>query len=212
MNFRIACLYVFTLISLFPLIGLAAQAGAQDNSSNSVRGSPSFQVNPRNADNAEANTVGESSTATFKVLYNFCSVANCADGDFPDGLILDAAGNVYGTTQGGGANSSANAGIGGGTVFKVDSTGTETVLYNFCSSANCADGEQPQGRLIKDAAGNFYGATAFGGANQKAVPSLAPTGSAAARCSSWTLQVRRKSSTASALPRDARTGGTPPGV
>jgi hypothetical protein len=50
---------------------------------------------------------------TEKVLYCFCSANNCTDGDGPfAGMIFDKAGNVYGTTVGGGTN-------GTGTVFEL---------------------------------------------------------------------------------------------
>ncbi len=92
------------------------------------------------------------------VLYSFCSLSNCTDGATPAaGLIQDAAGNLYGTTELGGA--------GGGTVFKLDTSGNETVLYSFCSVSNCADGAGPAAGLIQDATGNLYGTTEFGGAN-----------------------------------------------
>ena len=78
-----------------------------------------------------------------------------ADGASPQGaLIQDAAGNFYGTTSRGG---SAGAGV----VFKFDTTGHESVLYNFTGGA---DGAYPQAGLIQDAAGNFYGTTRNGGA------------------------------------------------
>jgi len=105
-------------------------------------------------------------------LYNFCSAANCTDGRQPQfaGLIQDAAGNLYGITSGGGANTSADNGEGGGTVFKLvpptqpGGNWSETVLYSFCSAANCADGELPFAGLIQDGAGNLYGTTSSGGA------------------------------------------------
>jgi len=100
-----------------------------------------------------------------KVLYSFCAVfcneyaGPDPDGEFPyAGLIRDAAGNFYGTTASGGAYK-------GGTVFKLDTAGNETVLYNFCSAAGCADGASPVAGLIQDAAGNLYGTTASGGAH-----------------------------------------------
>jgi uncharacterized repeat protein (TIGR03803 family) len=88
-------------------------------------------------------------------LYNF---AGGADPKFPyAGLVFDQAGNLYGTTQSGGANSQ-------GTVFEVmhnsDGTWTESVLYSFSGST---DGGQPAGSLVLDAAGNLYGTTNFGG-------------------------------------------------
>lgn len=54
---------------------------------------------------------------------------------------------------------------------------TETVLYSFCSSANCADGSQPQSRLTSDGKGNFYGTTHGGGAGYGTVFELSPNGS-----------------------------------
>jgi uncharacterized repeat protein (TIGR03803 family) len=92
------------------------------------------------------------------VLYSFCSVSGCADGSGPWGdLVLDSAGNLYGTTFQGGA-------LNYGTVFKVDPTGQETVLYSFCSQ-DCTDGALPLDGLVRDSVGNFYGTTQSGGAN-----------------------------------------------
>ena len=105
------------------------------------------------------------------ILYNFCSQANCTDGEFPiAGLVMDATGNLYGTTQNGGTQSACQTGYSGcGTVYGLspqnDSTWAETVLYSFCSVTNgnfCVDGEGPNSQLIFDAAGNLYG-TALGG-------------------------------------------------
>jgi len=86
---------------------------------------------------------------TFSVLYSFASEG---DGDRPDSLIRDAAGNFYGTTYYGGSKASD------GVVFKLDATGKETVLYQFKGP----DGDGPDG-VVRDAAGNLYGATSFGG-------------------------------------------------
>jgi len=91
------------------------------------------------------------------VLYSFCSEPNCADGSGPGGLLRDTAGNLYGTTYGGGANNK-------GTVFKLDRSGHETVLYSFCSASNCTDGSGANPGLDQDAAGNLYGTTSYGGA------------------------------------------------
>jgi uncharacterized repeat protein (TIGR03803 family) len=88
---------------------------------------------------------------TFSVLYTFSSIA---DGVTPDGLTVDAAGNLYGTTLGGGVE-------GEGTVFKLDTTGTKTVLYQF---GELPDGHWPVG-VVRDSAGNLYGATERGGSS-----------------------------------------------
>jgi uncharacterized repeat protein (TIGR03803 family) len=87
-----------------------------------------------------------------KVLYRFTGTGG--DGDSPDaGLVGDAAGNLYGTTSGGGL-------AGWGTVFKLDPTGKETLLYSFTGGT---DGGDPEAGLVRDANGNFYGATLSGG-------------------------------------------------
>jgi uncharacterized repeat protein (TIGR03803 family) len=85
------------------------------------------------------------------VLHNF--VNNRVDGVYPQaGLARDAKGNLYGTTTTGGSKE-------GGTIYKVDSRGTETVLYNFLGTT---DGYSPMSRLARDKKGNLYG-TAVGG-------------------------------------------------
>src|SRR5580698_11366 len=87
------------------------------------------------------------------VLYTF-GVA--PDGASPEAsLLMDPAGNLYGTTYAGGAN-------GVGTVFKVTSGGQETVLYSFAGGT--ADGANPKASLAMDSQGNFYGTTTVGGA------------------------------------------------
>jgi uncharacterized repeat protein (TIGR03803 family) len=84
------------------------------------------------------------------VLHNFSNVDGAQS---TRGLIRDSAGNLYGTTNSGGA-----AGL--GVMFKLDSSDRESVLYSFPGSAR---GTFPSSPLIRDAAGNFYGSTGGGG-------------------------------------------------
>jgi uncharacterized repeat protein (TIGR03803 family) len=85
------------------------------------------------------------------VLYAF---TGGVDGGLPfGGVIRDSHGNLYGTTEIGGA-------AGYGTIFKVDPSGTETVLYSFSGQP---DAQYPEAGLIRDDAGNFYGTTSAGG-------------------------------------------------
>jgi uncharacterized repeat protein (TIGR03803 family) len=81
-------------------------------------------------------------------------------------LIRDAAGNLYGTTGKGGGLRACPLQGGCGTVFKLSPTGTETVLYSFTGGA---DGSNPSGGLIQDAAGNLLGTTEFGSAFRSGV-------------------------------------------
>jgi uncharacterized repeat protein (TIGR03803 family) len=91
-----------------------------------------------------------------KTIHDFAGQPN--DGCTPTGaLIIDAEGNFYGTTNGGGKH------LSNGTVFKLAPDGTETVLYNFCAKPNCADGGDPFAGVITDAAGDLYGTTQRGG-------------------------------------------------
>jgi uncharacterized repeat protein (TIGR03803 family) len=111
---------------------------------------------------------------TYTVLYSFCRLPSCSDGRTPEaGLIADSAGNLYGTTTGGGVSTSLCAGC--GTVFKLSPGGTETVLHAFTGGS---DGGLPMAGLIADSSGNLYGTTAHGGAaGQGVVFKLAPGGS-----------------------------------
>jgi uncharacterized repeat protein (TIGR03803 family) len=88
-------------------------------------------------------------TYTESILYSF---AGGSDGSgSTTGLVVDTAGNLYGTANGGAK--------GIGVVFKVDSKGAETILYSFKGGT---DGANPNGLTI-DKSGNLFGTTAAGG-------------------------------------------------
>jgi uncharacterized repeat protein (TIGR03803 family) len=99
-------------------------------------------------------TVFKITTAgVFTTLYNFCALANCADGSEPQGGLIQASdGNFYGTT-------SVNGLYDGGTIYRITSTGTFTSLYNFCSLSGCADGSYPPSALFQATDGRIYGVT-----------------------------------------------------
>lgn len=90
------------------------------------------------------------------VLYTFSGGNDCAA---YGSLILDPAGNLYGTTTG-------TFGSRGEVYELTNNSGvwTETVLYRF---GNAPDGENPEGGLVRDASGNLYGSTSRGGANDR---------------------------------------------
>jgi uncharacterized repeat protein (TIGR03803 family) len=91
---------------------------------------------------------------TYTVVYSFAGPPR--DGAFANGeLIQDADGNLYVTTLEGGTNNR-------GTIFKLDSSGVETILYNFTGGA---DGGFPTGGLLRDTEGNLYGTTSMAGNN-----------------------------------------------
>jgi uncharacterized repeat protein (TIGR03803 family) len=73
-----------------------------------------------------------------------------------DVLVQGFDGNFYGTTPGGGAQSS-------GTIYKITPEGVITTLHNFCSETKCVDGSSPQAGLLLATDGNFYGTTSEGG-------------------------------------------------
>lgn len=110
--------------------------------------------------------VWSAQAASYQVLYSFG--ASSTDGANPNaGLIMDAGGNLYGTTEFGGAHNQ-------GTVFKLSSSGVLKVLHSFVGKK---DGAEPFGGLISDTHGNLYGTAAGGGKkNSGTVFRLSPKG------------------------------------
>jgi uncharacterized repeat protein (TIGR03803 family) len=98
-------------------------------------------------------------TGKWKITVLYAFKNNGTDGENPwGGVVLDSAGNLYGTTQNGGTS-------GYGTVFELSppqagkTAYTEKVLWEF----NLADGQTPYSSLVRDSAGNLYGNTRLGG-------------------------------------------------
>jgi len=78
-------------------------------------------------------------------------------------MIFDKSGNLYGTTLIGGSGTNClylGQQVGCGTVFKLDKSGAESVLYNFTGGS---DGAEPQAGLVQDVLGNLYGTAIYGG-------------------------------------------------
>lgn len=88
-----------------------------------------------------------SQTYTLSTLYNFRSDSNSSGPSAPSALIVDTAGNVYGTTASGGKGRD-------GTVYELSTAGVFTVLHAF----NGTDGYYPHD-LTRDSQGNLYGST-----------------------------------------------------
>jgi len=118
---------------------------------------------------------------TQSVLHTF---AASGDGKFPlHNVVFDSDGNLYGTTESGGASSADS-----GTVYQLVPSGsgwTENILVNFTTSG--AAGSQPTAGLIVDQSGNLYGATSTGGpGGGGTVFELSPSGGG------WTFNVLYK--------------------
>jgi len=142
---------------------------------------------------AAGNLYGVSGTTVFKLdtagivtqLHTFPSLQGWGttrgSGVNPD-LVLDPAGNLYGTTPQGGLQncfiqtSSGFVDVGCGTVFKLDATGGLTMLYSFKGGNTGPDGAFASSGLIRDAGGNLYGSTDHGGAYNCSIPGVIALG------------------------------------
>jgi uncharacterized repeat protein (TIGR03803 family) len=108
----------------------------------------------------ETNAANPAATCFSSGLQAFTTLASFdgTDGAYPQaGLVRATNGDLYGTTETGGAN-------GAGTVFKITPSGTLTTLYSFCSQGGCTDGSNPYAGLVQATNGDLYGTTSGGGA------------------------------------------------
>ncbi len=130
---------------------------------------------------------GASAAGDFKVLHAFGKHNQRGGSSLYGSLILDAAGNLYGTAEDGGK--------GYGVVYRLSPQSgggwTETVLYDFTGGSQ--DGETPHDALVMDGAGNLYGTTTAGGVGKcrggcGIVFELSPTSSGSST-GSWTETV-----------------------
>jgi uncharacterized repeat protein (TIGR03803 family) len=91
---------------------------------------------------------------TYAPLMAFTS--SSAGQTIPTALTQTTNGNLFGVTEVGGAHIF-------GITYEITPTGKEIGSYNFCSSPDCADGEEPYGQLLLASDGNLYGSTTAGG-------------------------------------------------
>ena len=127
---------------------------------------------------------------TKSILYSFCALPRCGDGALPESTpVFDAAGNLYGTTNGttfelsptsdgwtfkvisdnaAGSSltidSAGNLYGAGGSVWElVRASDWQVKLFHIFCRTNCRDGEKALAPPVFDAVGNLYGTTEFGG-------------------------------------------------
>jgi uncharacterized repeat protein (TIGR03803 family) len=103
---------------------------------------------------------------TLTTLFGSCFASGCDSGEYGYlGLVQATNGDLYGTTEEGGAGPCiiSATDYGCGTVFKITPSGTLTTLYSFCSRSGCTDGQNPESALFLSTNGDFYGTTFHGG-------------------------------------------------
>ena len=101
------------------------------------------------------------STGTATTIYSFCTT-DCADGADPSAALIQAGGELYGTTA--------------GTIFKITLGGSLTTLYSWCNPTCGPAGPPYPNALVQGSDGNFYGTTAGGNVNDGTVFKMTPSG------------------------------------
>jgi uncharacterized repeat protein (TIGR03803 family) len=142
--------FYFNSLDVSPVAGLIMdkRGNLYGTTSGGINCGAVFQLTPSGTE-----TVLHSFANSPPILHNGCHpIAS---------LIMDASGNLYGTTVVGGVDNN-------GTVFEVMPNATKTewserVLYSFCSRSGCPDGANPMAGLVMDATGRLYGVTPSAG-------------------------------------------------
>ena len=132
-----------------------------------LEGNPCFSGQQKPAPEAKAVTVPRSPSQNYRVIYTF---TGGADGGAPAaGLLIDAAGNLYGTNSYGGP-------FGGGTVFKL-TPGASGWRFSRLYAFSGANGRYPNSALVREPNGRLIGTTGAGGLGVGVLFGLSPDGS-----------------------------------
>lgn len=118
-------------------------------------GSSFFGTTPNGGAATNGAVYGVDASGAEALVYSF---QGGNDGALPTGALVNVGGVLYGTTSAGGGTD-CNSGLGCGTVFKVDPSGAQTVIYRFQGGS---DGAVPSAALVASH-GALYGTTFFGG-------------------------------------------------
>lgn len=138
----------------YPIDGLFAQGTPMLDAAGNIYGTTSGGGNLGEGTVYEI-SAKKSGTRTYQILHSF---QGGDDGFLPvSGLAIDAGGNLYGTTSGGGVGKA-------GTVYRLAPTGGGNYQEQTIWSFDRTDGNSPYGAPILDSAGNIYGTTWAGGA------------------------------------------------
>jgi uncharacterized repeat protein (TIGR03803 family) len=145
----LALAFLFTLTT-----SASTSASAQATSAKAVASQPTFPAPHKNLTRISRH-VPRVEPDTESVIINFTGTEGSYPGQKPSlgYLVYASDGSYYGTTDAGGTD-------GDGTIYKVDSSGTYTLLYTFTDGA---DGSGPEAGLIEGTDGNFYGTASTGG-------------------------------------------------